>query len=360
MWSLRREDGIALPTTILVITLVTIMISALFVRVQTDRRIGESGGHVVDALAIAQSGLDTYLGTLNLDACDRSLRPADGDSVRINLTGGFADVVAQVVRRPVDSLDTWLYVVRSTGRVIVPTLGSDPQAQRTVARFAEWQSNSLIPPAAYTAVSGLLRVGAGGVEFNGADQAPAGCEEPDVHSLRLPAGTDPTPRGDFSMNGAAPLIDQAGTKPTVADETGIDWAAVTGGGLVADTNAIVLWDMNYPVMLVPGNAVLNVNNDQGYGTLIVTGNLTIQGNFLNWYGIVLVGGWIHFDASDQRFDGFVMSGLNEQLGTPTAMSSFGPGNVDIDYDSGFVRLALASIAGFAPVVNAWIDNWATY
>ena len=75
-----REDGIALPTTILVVTLVTIMISALFVRTQVDRRIGESGGHSVDALALAQGGLESYMGTLSFDACDRPIRPADGDS----------------------------------------------------------------------------------------------------------------------------------------------------------------------------------------------------------------------------------------------------------------------------------------
>jgi hypothetical protein len=350
----------ALPTTILVITLVTIMISALFVRVQTDRRIGESGGHVVDALTIAQSGLDSYLGTLNTDACDRTLRPPDGDSIRFNLTGGYADVIAHVIQRPVDSLSTWMYVVRSTGHVIVPTLGSDPQAQRTIAQFASWQSNTLLPRATYTAANGLFRMaGTDTTEYKGADQA-SGCEEADVNAMRLPLGVNPTPRADFRMNGPLPYIVQAGTNVQVANETGINWPAVTGGGLVADTNAIVLWDMTYPVMLVPGNAVLNVVNDQGFGTLIVTGDLTIQGNFLNWYGIVLVGGRILFNATDQRVDGFVVSGLNEQLGTPVAMSSFGPGYLDIDYDSGFARLAMMPLAGFAPVTNGWIDNWATY
>jgi hypothetical protein len=284
-----REEGIALPTTIFVVTLVTIMISALFARVQVDRRIAESSGHEVDALAIAQNALGIYLGTVNFDACDRPLRPPDGDSVRINVTGGYADVVAHVMRRPVDSLDTWMYVVRSTGRFIIPTLGSDPQAQHTVAQFAEWQSNTVLPQAAFTAANGLVRTAGGGLEFLGDDQAPAGCQEPSVHALRLPAGTDPTPRADFVMNGAAPLIEQSGSKNQVAVETGIDWAATIGGGLVADTNAIVLWDMNYPVMLVTGDATINASSSQGFGTLIVTGNLTIQGDYLYWYGIVLVG-----------------------------------------------------------------------
>ncbi len=355
------DEGIALPTTIFVVTLVTIMISALFVRVQADRRIGESSGHNVDALTIAQSGLETYLGTVAFDACDRPLRPPDGDSLRINVTGGYADVVAHVLRRPVDSLDTWMYVVRSTGRNIQPTLGADPQAQRTVAQFAEWQSSTVTPPAAFTAANGLLRTGGGNLEFRGGDQAPAGCQEPDVRALRLPAGTDPTPRADFVMDGAFPYIDQAGSKDQVAFETGIDWAVTIGGGLVPDTNAIVLWDMSYPVMLVSGDATLTTSNSQGFGTLIVTGDLAIQGDRLDWSGIVLVGGRIEFDADWHEFDGFVISGLNEQLGTAVPMGEIGAvSEIDIDYNSRYVRLALQALAGFAPVSNAWIDNWATY
>jgi hypothetical protein len=286
--------------------------------------------------------------------------------VRINLSGGFADVVAHVIRKPLDTLSTWLYVVRSTGYVVEPALGAEPQAQRTVAQFSEWQSSNLIPPAAYTAANGLVRVStdAGQThEFKGADQAAMGCEEADIAGLRLPAGTDPTPRSDFDMNGASPHIVQSGTKQAVADETGIDWGAVVGGGLVADTNAIVLWDMNYPVMLVLGNAVLNSNSDQGFGPLIVTGYLTIQGSWLYWYGIVLVGGTINFNATEQLFDGFVVSGLNEQLGTPVSMGAIGvypTWTLDMDYDSQYVRRALKAFAGFAPVSNAWIDNWATY
>jgi hypothetical protein len=357
----HREDGIALPTTILVITLVTIMISALFVRVQTDRRIGESGGHNVDALALAQGGLDTYLGTVNFDACDRPSRPPDGASVRINLTGGFADVLAHVVRKPSDTLGTWMYVVRSTGRVIIPALGAEPQAQRTVAQFAEWQSSSLTPPAAFTAANGLFRTGGGSIELRGVDQAVVGCTEPNVYALRVPGGTPhPTPRADFVMNGVSPYISQAGTAFDVADETGIDWAAVVGGGLVPDTNQIVLWDMNYPVMLINGDATLNTNNSQGFGTLIVTGDLEIVGNWLYWYGIVLVGGEIEFNATEQLFDGFVVSGLNEQLGVSVGMGDIGTVATDIDYDSQYIRKALKALAGFAPVSNGWIDNWATY
>jgi hypothetical protein len=356
-----HEKGIALPTTLLVITLVTIMLSALFVRVQTDRRIGESAADAVDALALAQTGLNTYLATLTFDACDRPLRPPDGDSVRINVTGGYADVVAHVMRRPVDSLNTWTYVVRSTGHLIVPTLGADPQAQRTVAQFAEWQSSMLEPPAAFTAANGVVRGGVGPtIELRGVDQATAGCTEPDVHALRVPAGSDPSPRADFVTTGAVPHVYQDNTKQEVALETNINWPAITAGLLVPDTNAIVLWDMTYPAMLIVGNATLNVVNDQGFGTLIVTGDLTIQGNWIYWYGMVLVGGRINFNATQQLFDGFVVSGLNEQLGVATAAGEIGTNALDIDYDSQYVRKALQSIAGFAPVSNGWIDNWATY
>ena len=46
---MRIEDqrGFALPLTIFVLTLITIMLAAIFVRVRVDRRIAESSGDIV-------------------------------------------------------------------------------------------------------------------------------------------------------------------------------------------------------------------------------------------------------------------------------------------------------------------------
>ena len=88
--------------------------------------------------------------------------------------------------------------------------------------------------------------------------------------------------------------------------------------------------------------------------------MTTEGTFVQWYGIVLTGGDLHFHAADQRFDGTVVTGLNEQLGSNPSKTHVAGGYVDIDYDSRFVRLATRPFAGFFPVANGWVDNWATY
>ena len=44
-----REAGFALPATLFVVALVTIMLSAVFVRVSVDRRLSESTGDYADA-----------------------------------------------------------------------------------------------------------------------------------------------------------------------------------------------------------------------------------------------------------------------------------------------------------------------
>lgn len=180
-----REDGMALPATLLLVALITVMLATAFVRVEADRRIAESAGDLVDALTVAQSGLHTYFATASFDACDRAVRPPDGDSVRINVTGGYADVVARVVRKPPDTLTAWTYVVRATGRVIEPVMGSDPQASRTVAQFAEWQRARLTAPAVFSAANGLVRTGST-AEFRGTDYASGGCAVSTIGAMMLP------------------------------------------------------------------------------------------------------------------------------------------------------------------------------
>ena len=128
---LHSQDGFALPLTIFVVTIVTLMLAALFIRVQVDRRIAEASGDAIDVLTIAQSGLESYFASVG------SVRPPDGDSVRINLGDGYANVIAHVVYEPSDPTANWTYVVRSAGFLINPTMGSDPQARRTIAQFAE-------------------------------------------------------------------------------------------------------------------------------------------------------------------------------------------------------------------------------
>src|SRR5579864_9402045 len=112
------QDGFALPLAIFFMAILTLLLTAAFAKVQGDRRVADSSGAAVSALAVAQSGLQTYIGS-------RTGRPVDGDSVRVNAVGGYADVVAQLADKVVDTTTNELYVVRSTGHMIDPTQGAD-------------------------------------------------------------------------------------------------------------------------------------------------------------------------------------------------------------------------------------------
>jgi len=362
MGRLGDRRGFALPLTILLIALLTVMLSSGFARVRADRQVANASTDMAAAVAVAQSGLQSYLGTLNTDACERPIRPSDGDSTRINVTGGYADVVAYVAQRPLDTLANWLYVVRSTGYVINPS-SSVRQAKRTVAQFAQWQSGTIDMPAAFVAANGLTRASGGSGQLHGADENwPSSCRIPNRYGVLTPSDGVPSPLTDFNLTGVSPYVQGWSNPKNVADSTHVDWFETITGVLEPDYTTIQTGNWNYPVMVVPGNATLGLPGQTTYGTgLLVVGNtLTIQGNFVQWYGVILVGGRIRFDANDQRFDGYIASGLNAQLGIAAGSGQIGGNYLDIDLNSSFIRQAMAPLSGFAPIGNAWTDGWKDY
>jgi hypothetical protein len=343
--------GVALPLTLFLVTLLSVMLASLFSRVGMEREMAAGASDAVTALAIAQAGLERYFGL-------KTARPPDGDSLRINLTGGYADVVAHVVRHPADTMSDQLYIVRSTGYVIVPALGAAPRARRTVAQFANWQTGSIDAVAAWTAANRTDRRSGGTVDIRGDDYCG---REPAVYGLRTRNGSNVSPTTGISGSPAGYY--ENGSGPQVASLADIDWQRVTDGHFVPDYYAYRAWDATYPSMLVRGNLDLTGFVTGGYGLLIVTGDLTIRSTYFIWYGIILAGGKIDFDATQAWVYGNVKSGLNEQLGGPApARGSFaGTGRVlTLYYHSCYVQQALQSLTGFAPIPNGWVDNWAMY
>jgi hypothetical protein len=355
--SVRNERGFALPLTILVITVMTMLIASANVRARTDRVIAESSGSTIDAFAVAQSGLHRYFAYYD----SIKVRPPDGDSLRINVPAGFADVLAYKVYSPTDTMETELYIVRSTGILIEPTRGSDPQAQRTVAQFAQWQSAAMKVSGgvvgAFTAANNITVDSSGVLRVRGHDQ----CATPSasVPGLRVPLGTTAVP-GDFDdLTGSAPALYTLGSGLGVANNTEIDWPTITGGQFDADHDSFRSWDASYPTMVINGD--LSVNDAGGYGLLIVTGNLTLNGFFFSWRGVVLVGGQLISNTMFTTVRGITVTGLNEQLGMNPPAGQLGGGWFqDYLYYECEVRNALDALVGFVPVENAWIDNWAMY
>ncbi len=354
MPSMQDERGFALPLTILVVTVMTMLIASAHVRVRADRIIAESSGATVDAFAVAQSGLNRYFAYY--DSVTPKVRPPDGDSVRINVPKGFADVRVYKVRSPTDTMETELYIVRSTGHLIEPTRGSIPQAQRTVAQFAQWQSAAMWIEAVVTAANDWVIGPTTNVDVRAWDHcSPAA---PTVTDVRTTAASTLVPADFDEINS---LI-KSGTGLGVANATRIDWAYIVGGQFEADYDYFPGWDDSYPTILITGDET--ITNLIGMGLLIVTGNLTLTGSFFDWEGIVLVGGGLTIDIPNgtvPRFKGATVTGLNAQLGmSPPANLVSGSSRPDFLYYSCYVQKALNSFIGFVPIRNAWIDNWAMY
>jgi hypothetical protein len=345
------SSGIALPVTIFVIALLTIMLAASFIRVDAERSIALGAGQSVTALALAQSGLQNYIAS-------RTSRPRDGDSVRFNLTGGYADVVAHLIQRPADSLANQVYVVRSTGYVIVPEQGAKHQGATTVAQFAIWQTGVIRRIAAFVAANRVTTAAGGIKSIDGRDHC-LGLSSP-VGSVRARSGSSFT-RGTYEPT--PPVVSGSGSH--VADTTAIDWNAIVNGGFTPDYYTLS-GPGPWKTYLIRGDATL-ASGMVGTGILMVTGNLTTTGTGgrAEWYGIVLVGGKIEFNALRTRFRGLVYSGLNALLGgSPPPDGTVGGGGgasrYEIEYWSCYVNSSLAALTGLVAIPDAWIGNWATY
>jgi hypothetical protein len=145
----------------------------------------------------------------------------------------------------------------------------------------------------------------------------------------------------------------------VALETNIDWQALTTGAFTPDYTSLQYGSGAYASQYIGGN--LTTIQGWGSGLLIVNGDLTLDGSWFQWYGVILVGGRIIFNNSSYTYvEGALISGLKEGLGTSVSSTTVGNRDVAIYYSSCAVRQALASLTGFAPITNGWVDNWAQY
>jgi hypothetical protein len=342
----RTERGFALPLTLFVVVLITMLLAAAFVRAGADRRLGESDGDMVDALTIAQSGLAQYLEYYSR----LNQRPADGDSVFFASIppGGTATVTAHVLRMPTDTLDPIVYLVQSRGTRIDPAMGAAARARRVVTQFAEWRSGSLTPHAAFVAVTNVDLVdttanrgrarghtgsdGAGVLITVGADQS--ACGRPAIP--------------DYDDNGM-------GSATRIRDLLEIDWIRITTEGYEADYTTLQdprTWSSYF----IDGDLTLDVD---GSGLLVVTGVLTTTGASIVWDGVVIVGDSAVFGAGTTTINGMLYTGLDRGL------IGQGPGPAIVDaltttqvyYHGCNVDSAMTSVTGFAAIPNTWLDRW---
>jgi type II secretory pathway pseudopilin PulG len=352
----RDQRGFALPAVIFLVALLTLLLTSGLSRVQADRQIAEASEATADAFALAQSGLYNYIGSL-------SARPPDGDSVRINLTGGYANVISRVLRNPSDTTENSLYLVRSTGIVINPLAGSVTQAQRTVAQFADWQPGSIERRAALTTPNGAWhRDDPDGNPWwiEGTDACGV---EPPIPALRTTNITEPSPTTTPIVYTGSVVQEGAGTGPAIAAQTEIDWATVTSPAFVPDFTTFQDGDLaGFSIQRLSGNYIVS-SGRAGSGILIIPGRLDLDpGGAFYFRGVVLVGDYVDFDAGTAVIEGLLVSGLNMQQGFTPPRTELGAEAdfIWIRFHSCYVNQAMAALTGMAPVANAWLDSWAKY
>jgi hypothetical protein len=305
------------------------------------------------AYAVAETGLQQFFA--NRAALGFTSSPAAAyESTRVDVTGGYADVVLQRIR-PVAGVVPALYVLRSHGFATGGALSGTPVAERQVAQLASWGSASMSTLSAFTAINGLTKQGAVGT-ISGTDACGSAATIAGV-AVGSPGYTQ---TGGASVPAGSPAILSLGTQAAAAAGVRIDWDGIVNGGAVPATVTMPggVWPSFADVSVWP---VIRVNGDftlpgDGQGTLIVTGSLNMDA--YTWKGVILVGD-AFVATSKAVVQGAIVTGLNVKLGGTPAVSSLGSGQRTFQYNSCNVASAIgATSVGLSLYGNAWMDNWA--
>ena len=224
----RDRRGVALLTTMLMVLLLLVAVTAAFTRSSSEFRTANDQAAVVDAFALAQSGLDSYLST-------QTTMPASlPDSQEFTYTGGRAVVTLRAAR--LSSADsTFVLVSRGENTTTNRYDRTSARATRTVAQLLRRSSGSMNVPAGLTALSGFSQNGNSG-SISGVDHCTAGAAPlPSIPGVAVPTVSAVSSTPDYSghtnpINGdpdnTPVAIGTPGTTGTAEDAVQIDWAGI--------------------------------------------------------------------------------------------------------------------------------------
>ncbi len=354
VWSRR---GGTLPLTILVIAVLGVSVAITYARLSSERRTTGDGQAQLDAFAVAQTGLNSYM-------AGRNAKPAaNQDTTFTDLPGGTAQVSLRFLRESTTTLLPAVYVITSRGTATGAKRydTKSPPAQRTVATYALWTPASLDLNAAITSLGGMDKAGGSGV-MSGVDACGV---LPAIPGVAVPNGTytgatDPI---DGNPDNTPALLGTPGAAGTAKDEVAVDWAGITAGTYLPAEFVSPVWPSaaqmnNWPVIRVNNNPGGDFTLPaSGKGILIVTGNLIISGS-RDWEGVILVGGSVRSNGNNTT-RGAVIAGLNVKLGQAVGISDMN-GTKDFRYDSCALTRALGHIGSLQRVRNGWVDTWPSY
>jgi hypothetical protein len=359
-----ERRGFALPVAILVIAVLTIMLAGGFSLVSAERRSVSDQKSQISAFRIAEQGLEVYLvrrDSLLTGTAGYSKVPGAKDSVRITLSGGYADVSLTRLRPPTGT-QSGLYIARSKGTETAGVYAGTPQGVRTVAQYVLWEPAPMQVLAGWTALSGVDKTGQAGT-LSGIDQCGVISA---IDGVDVPL--NPGYQGQTGAVIGSPAIDTI-----TRDSVKIDWDGIVNGNVIVpaitmtQATSAAAWPQTameasyadtsstyYPVIRVNGDFTLP---SSGTGLLIVTGSLTIDGSNA-WRGVILVGDEIVSNGGNGIY-GATVSGLNVKLGLTVPISD-AHGTKTYQYNSCNVAKATMGSGALVTLRNTWVDNWVEY
>lgn len=361
-----RERGFILATTLLVMTLLTVMLTAAFVMISAEYRTTNGSYATTRSLGLAQAGLQSYLSQSHVLG-------SGYDSLNYAFPGGYSRVVARRLR---DSTATEpaVWVVYSTGVDTTAALTSQASGQRVVAQLARLDPGTLPARAAMVAPNGVQYQSNGSNPINGNSLAyvTTGCVLPgsparDTVGLSVGALTDisgqyssPYPGGE-GANGMEIL----GSASTTIDSTHIDWAALVSGEFTPDYYASWPPPCSSPSCVHQSyywTVNATVPSGQRRGLLVAT-NDVILSNFAHWDGIIVAGGRLTTTSPTANYTihGMVITGLNLALGSdpgPNVIRRGGGRTIQWSYC--YARSSTSSLSYLVPIRGTFVDTWKTY
>lgn len=345
---LQNRRGFALPMAILVIAILTAAVAAGFAATASESVVSNAQRAQERAYQLAEAGLQQF--TVRRDeagfctGCVADPAIADSEYTRVQLNGGYADIVAYRVRNRIAGLSPALYFIRSRGVDTAARLSGTTTvfAERTVGVYATWNTTTIRPLGALTTLNGVSRVSA---TVSGNDGCTSSSAANLPYDLVIPSGS-----GTISVNFPYPTIDSTRSIDSLKIDLAIDWQSILDGGITPDyTVPPNAWPASYtswPIIRVKNLDSLRAN---GQGIVIADGNFVLKRPY-DWNGLILVGGRLLTSGSGSGtsvFRGAYVSGLNLTLagavnpapGQTTDNDNLPSGSYDFYYNSCYLASA---------------------
>ena len=377
-----RPHGFILPTTMLVVVLLTVMLAAVFALISAEYRVTDNAFASSRALAFAQAGLQDYFSVGH----NLSGTPAE---TTYTFRGGYARVVALKLRDSVTVAPTAspLWVVRSIGFDTIRAPAGQPNGQRAVAQFARLQTADIPTLATLTAANGVQMIDSDSSAYSHNNNNPISnvnalsdprcgtsrrrgrtrLSQPNVAAaLLLPAGLYTSGSGPAPTGPVIPL----GSPAAVIDSTRINWALLLGGQFTPDyVNQLPSsGNSTFQIHYFTGDVSIGGSSQPRRGFLVAVGDVTLLDG-AQWDGIIVAGGRLLADSVgtghhsyEYSVRGMIVTGLNLSLaGQPVGQNLILRGNNRVlRWDWCLAHASIAALAYLVPIKNAWVDTWSTY